>query len=50
MDDWDAVIGEGRDGNIVGKYGLSKRNKKGYRLLEFCENKLFIGNALFKSP
>ncbi|KAG8237792.1 hypothetical protein J437_LFUL015069 [Ladona fulva] len=43
MGDWNVVIGEAREENIFGKYGIGKRNERGDRLLQFCkENKMMV--------
>src|ERR1051325_5203657 len=49
MGDMNAVVGEGRDGMEVGKFGLGKRNDRGERVVEFCKrNKLMITNTWFE--
>ena len=37
MGDWNAVVGEGREDIVVGRYGLGTRNERGAKLVEFCE-------------
>ena len=50
MGDWNSVVGKGREGNMVGEYGLGKRNERGSRLVEFCEeHNLIITNTWFKN-
>src|ERR1044072_5406888 len=49
MGDMNAVVGKGRDGMEVGKFGLGKRNDRGERVVEFCKrNKLMITNTWFE--
>jgi len=37
MDDWNAVVEEGVDGQLVSHYGLGVRNDRGERLVDFCK-------------
>src|SRR6476619_7185053 len=46
---FNAVVGEGKEDRVVGKFGLGKRNYRGERLIEFCKNQnLVITNTWFK--
>ena len=49
MGDMNAVVGEGRDGQEIGKFGLGQRNERGERLVEFCKrNRMVITNTWFE--
>ena len=49
MGDWNSQVGEGREGKTIGDYGLGKRNNRGDRLVEFCEqHNLMAANTWFK--
>ncbi|KAG1651907.1 Craniofacial development protein 2 [Nymphon striatum] len=49
--DFNAKVGNESYKDIVGKYGLGKKNDRGDRLIEFCEeNKLVISNTMFQQP
>ena len=49
LGDFNAKIGEGRDGSSVGPFGLGDRNERGDRLLEFAEeHRLTITNTWFQ--
>jgi len=46
MGDMNAVVGEGKEDKIVGKFGYGSRNNRGDMLVNFCrENKLIITNT-----
>jgi len=48
MGDFNAVVGEGREDKITGKFGLGKRNGRGELLVEFCKRRqLCINNTWF---
>jgi len=47
--DWNAIVGEGRDELVIGKFGLGVRNERGERMIEFCKrNKLVVTNTWFE--
>lgn len=49
MGDWNAVVGEGKDGNVIGGYGLGRRNNRGKMMVDFCRrNKLAVINTWYK--
>ena len=49
--DWNAKVGEKAVPDIVGKFGLGKRNEAGERLIDFCqENHMIITNTCFQQP
>ena len=51
MGDLNAKVGDERYQNIVGMHGLGRRNERGERLMQFCqENKLIIANTWFQQP
>ena len=48
LGDWNAVVGEGRDGNEIGEFGLGKRNERGQELVNFCKRlKLVVTNTWY---
>uniref|UniRef100_A0A8D8S3W4 Craniofacial development protein 2 n=1 Tax=Cacopsylla melanoneura TaxID=428564 RepID=A0A8D8S3W4_9HEMI len=48
--DFNSIVGETPYENIVGKFGLGKRNERGEKLIEFCKTfKLWISNTWFKN-
>ena len=50
MGDWNAVVGEGAEDRVAGRYGLGSRNERGDRLLEFCNKyQLVIANTMFRN-
>ena len=47
MGDFNARVGEGSDGKVIGKYGLGKRNDRGQMLSDFCKkNQLVVTNIV----
>jgi hypothetical protein len=49
LGDWNAVVGEGREGKVVGEFGLGKRNERGQELVNFCKRmKLAVTNTWFR--
>ena len=51
MGDFNAKVGEGKEGDIAGQYGLGERNERGERVIQFCtENQLAISNTYFQKP
>jgi exonuclease III len=51
MEDWNSVVGHKARHNIVGPYGLGRRNQRAQMLIDFCErNGLVITDTWFKRP
>ena len=51
LGDMNAKIGIGKEGTVVGEYGIGERNERGNRLVEFCkQNHLVIANTFKKHP
>ena len=49
MGDFNAKIGKGEQGEVVGTRGLGERNERGERLVEFCiSNNLIVCNSWFE--
>ena len=49
--DWNSVVGDESHRNIVGSYGLGRRNHRGQILIDFCEkNGEIFTNTWFKKP
>src|SRR6476469_774953 len=47
--DFNAVVEEGKEDRVVGKFGFGKRNDRGERLIKFCKSqKLVITNTWFE--
>jgi len=42
MGDWNAVVGEGEQEGIIGKFGLGSRNERGEKLTEFCKRQRLV--------
>lgn len=48
MGDFNAKIGEGREEDIVGPYGLGKRNERGNTMFQWCKaNSMIVTNTWF---
>lgn len=41
MSDFNTKVGSGRQGYVVGEYGLGKRNERGKTLTQFCKETHF---------
>ena len=51
MGDFNAKVGNKKHKDIIGSYGLGKRNERGERLIQFCEeHNLVVTNILFQHP
>ena len=51
MSDLNAKVGKGRKREIIGLFGLSEMNKRGEKLINFCEvNNMNTTNTWFKKP
>ena len=51
MGDFNAKVGNKKHKDIIGSYGLGKRNERGERLIQFCEeHNLVVTNTLFQQP
>ncbi|XP_023224327.1 craniofacial development protein 2-like [Centruroides sculpturatus] len=49
MGDMNAKVGRGREGIVIGPWGLGERNDRGERLIDFCREKgLTVMNTWFK--
>ena len=42
MGNFNAVVGEGHDEKVIGKFGLGRRNDRGQMLVDFCKKKKLV--------
>lgn len=51
LGDFNAKVGKGKESNVVGSFGLGRRNQRGERLIEFCvKHNLVIANTWSDQP
>jgi len=51
MGDFNAKVGAGPQGDVVGAWGLGVRNNRGERMIQFCqEENLIVANTYFQLP
>lgn len=50
MGNWNAHVGEGTNGEIVGKYALGRKNERGNGLIEFCVKQAHHHKYLVYAP
>ena len=51
MGDFNAKVGEEKEMDTTGKWGLGQRNERGQMLIDFCQNNnLAIANTMFEQP
>jgi len=51
MGDWNSVVGDESHMNIVGPYGLGRKNHRSKMLINFCKrNGLIVTNTRFRQP
>jgi exonuclease III len=49
MGDWNAVVGDGKQGTCIGEFGLGTQNEAGEILMEFAKrHDMLISNTMFK--
>ncbi len=49
LGDFNAIVGEGRDGKEIGEFGLGKRNERGQALVDFCRRTgMVVTNTWFE--
>lgn len=50
MGDFNVVVGNVADSDVVGKYGLGTRNERGSRLVNCKKNSFVITTTFFETP
>ena len=51
MGDWNAIVGQGKDGKTTGEHGHGARNERGQKMIDFCKRtNLVVTNTLFSHP
>jgi endonuclease/exonuclease/phosphatase family metal-dependent hydrolase len=48
MGDWNAIVGEEREGKEIGSFGLGNRNERGQQMVDFCKRmSMVVTNTWF---
>lgn len=51
LDDFNAVVGERLDNQMIGKHGIGTRNNRGEILVNFCkQNNFLVADTMFEVP